>query len=205
MGTKTLPLPESSRIADALFTKVQRRVLGVLFGNPTRSYCLNELIHLAASGTGAVQRETRRLVDAGLVTLARVGNMTRYQANPDSPVFHELTALVRKTSGMVDVLRATLGAHADHIDAAFVFGSMAKQTDKARSDIDVLVVSDALEYGDLFAAVEPAAKSLGRPVNPTIYSRSELSEKLRAGNHFVSRVMEQPKLWIIGNERDLTP
>jgi predicted nucleotidyltransferase len=205
MGKSEQPLPESSRIADALFTKGQQRVLGVLFGNPARSYYLNEIIHLASSGTGAVQRETRRLVDAGLVTLTRVGNMTRYQANSDSPVFHELSSLIRKTSGVVDVLRATLVTHADHIDAAFVFGSTAKQTEKAGSDIDVLVVSDALEYGDLFAAVEPAAKSLGRPINPTIYSRSELAEKLRTGSHFVSRVMEQPKLWIIGNERDLTP
>jgi predicted transcriptional regulator len=113
-------------LADALFAKVQQRVLGVLFGNPGRSFYANEVIALAHSGTGAVQRELARLEAAGLVTAARVGKQKHYQANQASPVFQELRALVLKTSGLADVLREALAPASDRIRAAFVYGSIAK-------------------------------------------------------------------------------
>ena len=95
-------------MADALFAKVQQRVLGVLFGNPRRSFYANEVISLARSGTGAVQRELARLEASGLVTVTRVGKQKHYQANAGSPVFEELRAIVLKTSGQADVIRAAL-------------------------------------------------------------------------------------------------
>ena len=197
------PVPGVSGIADALFTKVQQRVLAVLFGNPGRSFYANEVIALAGSGTGAVQRELARLEMAGLVTVTRVGNQKHYQADTAAPVFEELRGLVLKTAGLVDVLRDALGPLTAQISAAFVFGSVAKRQDTAKSDIDLMVVSDSLSYADLFIVLEEATNRLGRTVNPTVYSRQELNKRVRADNAFVKRVLAQPKLWVIGEERGL--
>ena len=199
------PSPKESPagLADALFAKVQQRVLGVLFNNPHRSFYANEVIGLARSGTGAVQRELARLEASGLVTVTRVGKQKHYQANTKSPLFAELRALVLKTFGLTDVLRTALKPVADRIRAAFVYGSIAKGEDTAASDIDMMVISDRLTYADLFAAVEDASAQLGRKVAPTIYSTKELSKRLKQDNAFLTRVMAQPKLWVIGDESGL--
>jgi predicted nucleotidyltransferase len=192
-----------SGLADALFAKVQQRVLGVLFGSPRRSFYANELIALARSGTGAVQRELRRLETSGLVTVTRVGNQKHYQANPGSPVFEELRALVLKTVGLADVLRAALAPVSQDIRAAFVYGSIAKGHDTAASDIDLMVISERLTHAELFAALEQATVQLGRKVAPTIYSSKEWVKRVKQENAFVTRVLAQPKLWLIGDERAL--
>jgi len=194
----------SNGIADALFTKVQQRVLGVLYGNPGRSFYANEVIGLAGTGTGAVQRELARLERAGLVTVKRVGNQKHYQANAAAPVFKELRGLVLKTSGLADELRAALSSLTDQITAAFVYGSVARGQDTAESDIDLMVVSDSLSYADLFAKLEESTNRLGRPVNPTVYSQQELATRVHADNAFIKRVLEQPKPWLIGEENVLT-
>jgi predicted nucleotidyltransferase len=195
--------PPRPGVADALFAKVQQRVLGVLFGNPGRSFYANEVIGLARSGTGAVQRELARLEAAGLVTASRIGKQKHYQANPASPVFAELRALVLKTSGLADVLRAALTSIADRVRAAFVYGSIAKGEDTAASDIDLMVISEHLTYADLFGVLENASAQLGRKVAPTIYSPKELARRVKQDSAFVTRVLGQPKLWLIGGERDL--
>ena len=191
-------------IADALFSKGRQRVLGVLFGNPGRSFYANEVITLVGSGTGAVQRELIRLEATGLVTVTRVGKQKHYQANAAAPVFEELRGLVLKTSGLADVLRAALAPLTGQIGAAFVYGSVAKKQDTAKSDIDLMVVSDSLTYADLFAALEDSTNRLGRKVNPTVYSPQELAKRRKQGNAFVTRVLAQPKIWLIGAERDIT-
>lgn len=193
----------SPSLADALFAKVQQRVLGVLFGNPHRSFYANEVINLARSGTGAVQRELARLEASGLVTVTRVGRQKHYQANAAAPVFGELRALLLKTVALTDVLRAGLAPLSEDIRAAFVYGSIAKGQETAASDIDLMVVSDRLTYADLFAALEDASAQLGRKIAPTVYSAKELSKRRKQDNAFVTRVLAQPKLWLIGNERDL--
>ncbi len=198
----TRPL-RSNGIADALFTKVQQRVLGVLFGNPGRSFYANEVISLVDSGTGAVQRELARLEASGLVTVTRIGNQKHYQANAATPVFEELRGLVLKTSGLADVLRDGLAPLAERISAAFVYGSVAKGQDTSASDIDLMIISDTLTYADIFAVLEEAASRLGRPVSPTVYSREELDRRVKQDNAFITRVLVQPKLWLIGQERDL--
>ena len=195
-----VPLPG---LADALFAKVQQRVLAVLFGNPRRSFFANEVIRLARSGTGGVQRELARLEASGLVTVTRIGKQKHYQANAGSPLFEELRALVLKTVGLADVLRAALTPVARGIRVAFVYGSIARGDDTAASDIDLMVISDRLTYPDLFTALEEASAQLGRKVAPTIYSSKELSKRLKQDNAFVTRVLAQPKLWLIGDERDL--
>lgn len=200
--TEFTPSPTPG-VADALFTKVQQRVLGVLFGNPGRSFYANEIIALAGSGTGAVQRELARLAGAGLLTVTRLGNQKHFQANASTPVFEELRGIVMKTSGLADVLRTALATLAGDITAAFVFGSVAKGQDTATSDIDLWVISEHLTYADLFSALELAGARLGRKVNPTVYTQKDLVARHRQGNSFVKRVLAQPKLWVIGGENDL--
>lgn len=194
--------PTPSGIAHALFSKVQQRVLGILFGNPKRSFYGNELIAMVGSGSGAVQRELSRLEAAALVKVTRVGNQKHYQANDQAPVFEELRGLVLKTSGLVDVLRSALAPLAAHIDSAFVFGSVAKGSDTATSDIDLLVISDDVAYAELFATLEPAATRLQRTVNPTVYSKSEFGKRVRGDQAFVKRILAQPKIWVIGEARE---
>jgi predicted nucleotidyltransferase len=190
-------------LADALFAKVQQQVLRVLFGNPRRSFYANEVIGLARSGTGAVQRELARLEASGLVTATRVGKQKHYQANAGSPVFEELRALVLKTFGLADVLRSALAPVSSSVRAAFIYGSIAKGQDTAASDIDLMIVSDHLTYADVFATLEEASAQLGRKIAPTIYSTKELAKRVKQDNAFVTRVLAQPKLWLIGDESAL--
>ena len=189
--------------ADALFPAVRQRVLAVLFGSPDRSFYANELIALARSGTGAVQRELASLLAAGLVTVRDQGNQKHYQANAASPVFAELRGLVLKTVGLADVLRAALAPLEDQVAAAFVYGSVARQQDTAASDVDVLIVSDALGYAEVFGALEGAAQTLGRTINPTLYTRAELARRRAQDNAFVTRVLDQPRIWLMGDEEAL--
>lgn len=193
----------SSSMADALFPKGRQRVLSVLFGNPDRSFYANEVIALAQSGTGAVQRELAALSEAGLLTVTRQGNQKHYQANAAAPVFAELRSLVLKTVGLADVLRAALAPLTSQIDAAFVYGSVARQQDTAQSDIDVMIVSPSLGYADVFGALESATTTLGRKVNPTLYTSADIAKRIQQDNAFVTRVLQQPKIWLIGTEEQL--
>ena len=208
MGTKDTKRSADSGaplgVADALFSKSQQRVLALLYGNPSRTFYANELIALAGSGTGAVQRELAKLERAELVVVTRVGNQKHYRANADAPVFAPLRDLILKTSGLADVLRASLAPVGGRVRAAFIYGSVAAQRDGAASDIDLMIISDELSYADLFTNLEEASKRLGRAVNPTIYSAAELAKRIRGHNAFVTRVLKQPKIWLIGGVRDIS-
>jgi predicted nucleotidyltransferase len=190
-------------LSDALFTKTQQRVLGLLFGNPNRSYYANEIVRLAGSGTGAVQRELEKLSATGLIEVSRVGNQKHFRANHQSPIFEELHGIAVKTFGLADVLRRLLEPLADRIQAAFVYGSVAKGSDTAASDIDLMIVSSDLTYADLFAALSDAEDTLGRSVKPTVYKPAELQSKLKRDNAFLKRVFEQPVIFLIGSRDDL--
>ncbi len=187
-------------VADALFPKVRQRVLAVLFSTPDRSYFANEVIALARSGTGAVQRELADLAAAGVITLRPVGNQKHYQANAACPVFAELRGLVIKTVGVADVVRRALAPLAADIEIAFIHGSIAAQADTAGSDVDLIVVSPTLGYADVLSALEPASQRIARPINPTIYSPGEWQQRLQEDRAFVTRVMQQPRIGLIGEE-----
>jgi predicted nucleotidyltransferase len=199
MGT---PVERTARrgLAGALFTPVQQRILGLLFGQPERRFQSAELIRLADSGTGAVHRQLQRLAGAGLVTVTRDGNQKYYQAKRDSPVFPELHGLALKTIGLAEPLKTALEPLAERIDLAFVYGSVAKGTDRAGSDIDLLVVSDGVSYPDLYEALRDAEQTLARPVNPTVLTGREWREKRAARDSFVQRISTQPKLMLLGSE-----
>lgn len=196
-------MPFMGIYADALFTKTQQRVLAVLFGRSDRSFYANEIIGLAQSGSGAVQRELARLEAASLITTRRVGNQKHYQANHDAPIYAELRAIVLKTFGVADVLRAALQPLWPSIDLAFVYGSLAKGTEHAGSDIDLMVIGSVSSNAQLLEALSPAGGQLGRAVNPTLYSPDEFAQRLRDGKSFIMRVLEQPKIFVKGAEHDI--
>lgn len=204
MGIDSPPLsPSASGLADALFSTTRQKVLAYLFGHPDRSYYASELIALAGSGSGAVQRELSRLVHCGLVTMNRIGKQTHYQANTESPLFEELCSIVDKTVGLVGPIQSALAPLQNDINAAFIYGSVAKHMDHAGSDVDVMIISETLTYADTHSALETATSRILRTVNPSLYSHAEFSRLLQDDNAFIRRVMEQPKLWIIGSEDDL--
>jgi predicted nucleotidyltransferase len=205
MRRKSKPTQPAQSLARALFSTTQQRVLGLLFGQPDRSFYATELIALVGAGSGAVQRELARLEQSGLVTVRKLGTQKHYQANPDSPLFAELCGIARKTVGLAEPLRAALAPLASRIVAAFVYGSVAKGQDTAASDIDVMVVSDDVTYADVFAVLEPTSAMLNRRINPTVYTRRDLGKRIKEGNAFVKRVLAQPKVWLIGTEDDVAP
>ena len=195
--------PRRRSLADALFTKTQQRVLRVLFGQPERSFYTSELIRDAGTGSGAAQRELARLEESELIVARRIGHQKHYQANAASPLYSELRNIVLKTVGLAEPLRDALKPLSSAIRAAFVYGSVAKAIDGATSDIDLMIISDSLTYGEVFGALERVTRTVARKVNPTVYTAAEFSKRARTKNAFVTRVLEQPKLWVIGSENDL--
>lgn len=188
-ATKRAAAPGRTGIADALFSATQQRVLALLFGQPARSFFTNELIGLVGAGSGAVQREVKRLVESGLVTVTRLGSQKHYQANPAAPIFKELRGIVTKTLGPAEVLRAALVPLGDAVRLALVYGSVAKGSDTASSDIDLLIVSDKLTLEQLYAVLTPVELQLGRRVSPTVYTVAEFRRRRAGGNPFLTKVL----------------
>jgi predicted nucleotidyltransferase len=193
----------AASLSDALFTNTQQRVLSRLFGRPDLSFSVSELIQNTGGGSGAVQRELARLSGCGLLRMDTVGNQKRYRANPDAPIHDELVSIVRKTFGLAEPLREALASLGDRIRMAFVYGSVAKRKDTASSDIDLMVVSDDVGYPEIMAALHPLVERLGRNINPTLYTYADLEQKLAAGNSFVVRVLQQPRIDLIGSSDGL--
>lgn len=203
IGTIVPDMGNFVSIADALFSRTQQRLLGLLFGQPQHSFYLKELIERAGMGRGTVQRELARLEASGLVSVKKVGNQKHFQANPSSPVFTELRGLAIKTFGMVDVIREALVPFDKAIECAFIYGSVAKSEDTASSDIDLFVVSESVAYSELMSVLAEAGETLGREINPSIYARQDIRNKIRDKNAFLTRVMEQPKMWVKGSADDI--
>ena len=190
----------SNSIGNVLFTKTQQKVLGLLFGKPDQSFYLNEITKLSQMGRGTIKRELERMEAAGIVVKNRIGNQNHYQANPECPVYSELMGIARKTFGVADVIKTALNSILDEVALAFIYGSVAKGEDTAKSDIDLLIVSNELTYSEVMERLLDSETSIGRPINPTIYNVDQIEKKLKQDNAFVSRVMEQPKIWIKEDE-----
>jgi predicted nucleotidyltransferase len=201
MGTISEPLS----LSNALFSKVQQRVLALIFGQSERSFYTSEIMRKVQSGTGAVERELSRLQRSGLVLVERIGNQKHYRANRQSPIFTELQSLVIKTVALTEPLRKSLEPCAEKIKVAFVYGSVAKGTDTAGSDIDLMVIGDALNYSELYGALQDAETALGRKVSPTFLSTKDWRRKASDKGSFVSKVNVLPKIFVFGSEKDLQP
>jgi len=192
-------------MADAIFTRTQQRVLGLLFGQPDRRFGTVELIKLAGSGSGAVQRELERLSTSGLVASTVSGRQRWYQANRESPIFEELHGLVEKIAGAPDVLREALASIESKIAFALLYGSVAKESDTAASDIDVLVVSDELHLEQLYEALQVAESRLGRRISPTLYTSTEYRKRRKAKHPFLTKVLAGKKVILIGTDDAVGP
>lgn len=192
-----------SGLGGVLFTKTQRGVLGLLFGNPEKSFYANEIVRLAGCGTGATHRELARLESAKLVTTKRIGNQKHYQASKDAPIFEELRGIVLKTFGVAGPLREALEPLEKRIQAAFIFGSVAQASDSARSDIDVMIIGDEVSYLDVTEAFAELETQVQRPVNPVIYGIDEFRNTYTGDRGFITGVMKRPKIFLIGSEDDL--
>lgn len=188
-----------SAIGDALFTKTQQRVLSLLYGRPEQTFYLNEIVRLAHVGKGSVSRELEKLCAAGLLTVSRQGNQNHYQANANNPIFNELKAITQKTFGVVDIIKAALVSLLPKLSRAFIYGSVAQGTEHAGSDIDLMLVGDDISYSEVMDLLAPAEKQLGRTINPTLYTVAEFTDRKTNHQPFIQRVMEQPKLWLVGD------
>lgn len=189
-------------IATALFTESQSRIFQWLFGQADRSYHLSELRRLTGLGSASLQRELKRLAEAGLVHSERVGNLRRFRANRQSPVFSELVALTHKTLGVAPLLREALTALAPSLHAAWLYGSVAKQTDTAQSDIDVLLVGENISLGSVLELLLPLETQLGRKINPTCYTPADFERRRADPDSFVNRVLAQPTILLTGDPHE---
>lgn len=186
-------------IAGAIFTDSQSRVFRWLFGQPDRSYHLSELRRLTGLGSASLQRELNRLSEAGLVRSERVGNLRRFRANTESPVYAELVSLTRKTLGIQPMLREALLPLAPSLQAAWIYGSVAKQTDTAKSDIDIMLVGKNLLLEKVLELLVPLEAQLGRKINPTCLTPAEFKRRRAEPDSFVNRILAQPILPLTGD------
>jgi len=193
---------KKTSLGEALFTKTQQRVLGLLFGQPDRSHYTNEIVRYADAGIGTVQRELHRLESAGLITARKIGNQKHYQANRAAAIFEELRGIVIKTVGLADVLREAVLPLQEQVDLAFIFGSIAQGKERITSDIDVMVIGDA-SFEDTVGAFYPTQEVLGRDVNPVVMTASEFSSKFLQADRFVSRIVKEPRIFLKGSDDDL--
>ena len=189
----------SSSLADALFTSTQQRVLGALFGQPDRSFFVTQIMELAKSGRGAVQRELERLRNGGLVTVHKVATQKHYQANAASPLFDELCGIIQKTVGLAGPIREALESLPEMPRLALIYGSVARRTDTSSSDIDLLVVSDNAELEQVYAALMPVERVLARPISLMLYTEVGFQERLDNENPFISRILSSPTINLIGS------
>jgi predicted nucleotidyltransferase/DNA-binding HxlR family transcriptional regulator len=190
-------------IAHYLLGQTRSSVLSALFLHPDKSLHVRELARVTGVSPGSLHRELRALSDLGLLQRQEVGRQVHYQANPQCPVFAELAGLLRKTAGVVDVLRDVLTPLGESVELAFVYGSVAAGTEHAGSDVDVMLLGSA-GFADVALALADVQSALGREVNPTPMSIRDFARKLAEGDGFARSVAASPKIWLIGDEDDFT-
>jgi predicted nucleotidyltransferase len=182
-----------------LFSLPQSKVLGWLFGQPERWYHIQELIRLTSLASASLQREIKRLHSGGLVVEERIGNLRRVKANPNSPIFEELSSLVRKTLGIVPTVSHALASLQADIELAFVFGSMAKGAAHAGSDVDVLVVSGTLQLHDVLGVLLPVEAQLSRRIEVKLYTVKEFEQRRKDPQSLVSKILAEPIEIVLGS------
>jgi predicted nucleotidyltransferase len=196
MGTKTHGLRTS--IVNALFSGTQQRVLGILFGQPDRSFYVTEIFERAAAGRGTVQRELARLADSGLAVVTRIGNQKHYRANQAAPIFSELRSIVMKTVGLADPIADALAPLAKKIELALIYGSVARGEEHARSDVDLLIVARDIALGKVYAHLATAEESIGRPINVLLLRPTEFRSRRASNNAFLRKVLAGDTIPLIG-------
>jgi predicted nucleotidyltransferase len=173
----------------ALFSPPQSKVLEWLFGQPERWYHIQELIRLTSLASASLQREIKRLHGAGLVVEERLGNLRRVKANPESPIYVDLTNLVRKTLGAVPAINQALQPISERLQLALIFGSVAKGTEHVGSDIDLLLVSADVQLSEVLALLLPFEDKLGRRIEVKLYTPAEFNARRGEEGSVVQRIL----------------
>jgi predicted nucleotidyltransferase/predicted transcriptional regulator len=194
-------LASMSALIELLFKDYRRRVLGLLLLHPDNAYHVREIARLTGTVAGTLHKELTKLAEVGLLQKLAQGNQVLYQANRQSLIFEELASILRKTSGIAEVLADALAAHLQQIDFACVFGSVASGKASATSDIDVLIVGD-LNFGDAVKALYPAQAVLAREINPKIYTANEWRKTQQENSAFINELLTKPRINIIGDMDD---
>lgn len=184
-----------------LFGKTRSALLALLYCNTHRSFHYREIIRSIKTGPGAIQRELAHLSDMGLVIRQKVGNQVHYQANAASSIFSELKALVLKTSGVAEILQEALNSLTDRVSFAFIYGSFAKGTETANSDVDVIIIG-GITFSEAVNVLAAAQDELGREINPSVYPVGEFASKLSTGHHFLTTILDEPKVFLIGSQNE---
>lgn len=187
-----------SQLSNALFTKTQQKVLGLLYSKPESTFYTKEILRLTGMGVATITRELTRMVSAGILTMTKIGNQHHYQANPDCPIYSELLGIVKKTFGIADVIAIDLLPLSSQINWAFVFGSVANDRETASSDVDLMVIGD-MGFAELVAALYPTQEKLGREINPKIYTPEEWRKMMSSKEAFVDDVLSKSRIDVIGD------
>ena len=192
------------RIAETLFGKARRRILGLLYGQPEQTFYLRQIARLTDLSPGAVQYELAALTEGGLVTREEVGNQVHFQANPVCPVFDELRRLMEKTTGLADHVRAALAPLAEEgkLSHAFIFGSVASGNQAANSDVDLMVIGD-VKLREIAPALRPVEDRIAREINPSVYTRDEFTKRIASDDHFIGSVLREPRIPLLGSDDEL--
>lgn len=198
MGTITV----NDHLTETLLGKTRRSLLAVLYGHADETFYLRQLVRVAGSGTGAVQRELKALTEAGIIRRIAKGRQVYYQADDRCAVYPELKSLITKTAGMGDALKMAMLPLAERIRTAFIYGSVARGGERRGSDVDILVVGD-VTLAEVVETLSPVQLTLNREINPTVYPVKEFRAKHAAGHHFLKSVLEEKKVFLIGDEHDL--
>ena len=178
-------------------------MLAILFTQPERSFYVNEIIARANVGRGAILRELDRLSRSRLVVVTRVGNQKRFQANAESPIFNELCGILKKTAGMIPPIHEALEPVAEQIEFTFVFGSVAKGEDSADSDIDLMVVSDELNPGQVQRYLYQTEHRLSRRIGLVLKSSAEFAQESVDEDSFIANVLGGPVFFVLGSMKDV--
>ena len=202
MSTIVLEMSTATGLADLIFGRTRGAILALLYGRADQTFYTRQIAREVAASVGAVQRELENLRKVGLVVRTTLGSQVFYQANRDAPIFSEMHSLVNKTVGIFSTLSSALRPLSNRIAVAFVYGSVARQAETAKSDIDLMVVGKA-SIDDVISHLASVEKNTGRQINPTVYSVSEFKAKITGGNHFLRTVLKNPKVFLLGDEDEL--
>jgi len=187
---------------DPLLPRLTQELLAATCMAPDRAWYQSDLARVLERTASSLQKPLAQLVDAGVLKRWQDGNRVYYQADQDCPFLPELTGMIAKTTGLVDVLREALRSHGEAIQLAFVYGSLARGKQRSTSDVDLLVVSD-LGLRHLADALERAEAVLRRPVNATVLSAAELERRVRDRNHFLQAILAGEKMFVVGSADEL--
>lgn len=190
---------ENTTISRLFGSKLRAKILGWFFLHTDERFYVRQLAGLLKEDLANLSKELKRLEQLNILSYVKQGNQKYYYVNEKNPVYGELRGLVVKTIGLIDVLQQEFKAISSKIKLVFIYGSFAKEKANLKSDIDLMVVGK-VSFGEVTAILERAEKKLGREINPVVMDEKEMKERIKNKDHFLTRVWEEPKIWLLGNE-----